>query len=235
MHAYPVPLASPSSPAGAWPAFAQPTAAPTAVQGGPAPVHPAGEVDARLAVRLAGLDVLVLPGWNDSGAAHWQSRWETRYPRWRRVQQRDWANPSREDWIATLGAAIDACTRPVLLVAHSLGCVTAAHWAARHGAGRVAAALLVAPADVERRTVAGPLRDFAPLPRAALPFPALVVASDDDPACSAPRAATLARDWGAGLVVLPRHGHINADSGLGDWLPGRELLDAWLAQGGLRP
>lgn len=188
---------------------------------------PAG-VDTRLARLLADHEVLVLPGWNNSGPRHWQSRWEARFPEWRRVQQRNWTEPAREDWIAALDAAVAEGGRPVLLVAHSLGCITAAHWAARHGRGRIRAALLVAPADVERASVAAPLRGFAPLPRTPLPFPALVVASDDDPACSAARARVLARDWGAELVMLPAHGHINADSGLGGWRPGRELLASWL-------
>lgn len=179
--------------------------------------------------RLSDHEVLVLPGWNNSGPRHWQTLWEERFPRWRRVGQRNWSAPVRADWVAALEAAIAASPRPVVLVAHSLGCVTVAHWARRRGPGRVAAALLVAPADVERSSVARPLRDFAPLPRHPLPFPALVVASDDDPACSAPRAEGLARDWGAELVLMPRHGHINADSGLGHWDAGRQLLDAWLA------
>lgn len=190
----------------------------------------AGDAPARLHARLAALDVLVLPGWNDSGPGHWQTRWESRFPAWRRVRQADWAQPRRADWVATLDQALANARRPVLLVAHSLGCVTAAHWARAHGGGRIAAALLVAPADVERSSVAESLRDFAPLPRQPLPFPALVVASDDDPACSAPRATALARDWGADLVLLSRHGHINAESGLGDWDSGLVLLEHWLGR-----
>lgn len=184
-------------------------------------------VDQHLARALAGRDVLVLPGWNGSEPCHWQSRWQERFPGWQRVQQRDWAFPVRDEWVRALAHCLAGRHRPVVLVAHSLGCITAAHWAAAGGAG-VAAALLVAPADVERSSVAAPLRDFAPLPRTPLPFPALVVASDDDPACEAGRARGLARDWGADMVLLPRHGHINARSGLGHWESGRRLFADWL-------
>lgn len=178
------------------------------------------------------VEVRVVPGWRNSGPAHWQSRWENLCPAWRRVAQGNWEQPRREDWIAALDAAIAGCRRPVVLVAHSLGCVTVAHWARRHRAGKVAAALLVAPADVERATVAASLRDFAPLPRDPLPFPSLLIASDNDPACTAPRAAGLARDWGSTFHLLAGAGHINADSGLGDWVAGQALFTEWLAQQG---
>jgi predicted alpha/beta hydrolase family esterase len=50
------------------------------------------------------------------------------------------------------------------------------------------------------------------------------VASRNDPFCRWPRAEQLARDWGAELIDLGEAGHINADSGLGDWPQGQ----AWL-------
>jgi predicted alpha/beta hydrolase family esterase len=183
--------------------------------------------DDRLRHVLRDHDVLVLPGWRNSGPDHWQTHWERRFPEWRRLQQDNWSHPRCVDWVARLDEAVAASRRPVVLVAHSLGCVTVARWAARAG-GRVAAALLVAPADVERPNVAGALRGFAPLPRSVLPFPTLVVGSDNDPACSAWRAAALADSWGAEFLLLQGAGHINADSGLGDWEAGRQLLEAWL-------
>jgi predicted alpha/beta hydrolase family esterase len=187
-------------------------------------------LESALQDKLDGYDVLVLPGWKNSGPRHWQTRWEDRFPSFRRVQQENWLQPQRDDWVAALEGAVAACRRPVVLVAHSLGCITAAHWAARHDGTRVAAALLVAPADVERSTVARSLKGFAPIPATALPFPTLLVTSDNDPACAAWRAACLAEAWQAKLQVLPGAGHINADSGLGDWDAGLRLLDAWLGR-----
>lgn len=73
--------------------------------------------------------VLVVPGWQNSGPEHWQSQWQAQQPGWQRVMQRDWLTPQLADWVAALDAAIVAATQPVLLVAHSLGCVTVAHWA----------------------------------------------------------------------------------------------------------
>jgi predicted alpha/beta hydrolase family esterase len=60
--------------------------------------------------------------------------------------------------------------------------------------------------------------------RQRLPFAAHVVYSEDDPFCRPSRAQALATDWGAEATTLGARGHINGDSGLGDWPQGR----AWL-------
>jgi len=173
---------------------------------------------------LQDYEVLVLPGWHNSGPSHWQSRWEALFPAFRRVQQQDWLQPRCKDWVATLDQAVADASRPVIIIAHSLGCATVAQWATRHDSTAVAAALLVAPADVERATVASSLRSFAPLPRRRLGFPALLVGSDNDPCCTAWRAAELADVWGTDFRLITGAGHINAESGLGDWEAGLDLL-----------
>lgn len=176
---------------------------------------------------LEKFDVLVLPGWRNSGPTHWQSRWQARFPQFRRVEQRDWNQPRRPDWVGSLAQAASTAQKPVILIAHSLGCVTVSHWAAvaaQADTARIAGALLVAPADVERATVASSLRSFAPLPRRPLPFRTTLVASDNDPCCIAWRAAELAESWGASFRLLGGLGHINADSAIGDWLEGLEFL-----------
>lgn len=76
---------------------------------------------------------LVLPGYQNSGPEHWQTRWEAAEPdTFRRVQQADWDHPDQNDWIARVDAAVAeaAADGPVVLVAHSLGCVTVARWVA---------------------------------------------------------------------------------------------------------
>ena len=175
--------------------------------------------------------VLVVPGWQNSGPEHWQSRWQDAHPAWLPVQQADWLTPSRADWVATLDDAVRAADRPVLLVAHSLGCATTAHWAAQHpdSAARVVAAWLVAPADTERADAPPAVAGFAPLPRAPLPFASQIIASDNDPYCAAARADALARQWGSALTVLPAAGHINTDAGFGPWPEGLAALADWLA------
>ena len=109
--------------------------------------------------------VLIVPGLNGSGPAHWQSRWESLYPRTVRVPQRDWDHPDCPEWRSALESAITAAAEPVVLVAHSLGCALVAHLASRPIAARIAAALLVAPADVDSPDRTPPeTRSFAPMP-----------------------------------------------------------------------
>jgi predicted alpha/beta hydrolase family esterase len=174
--------------------------------------------------------VLIVPGLHGSGPAHWQTRWESLYPRTVRVAQRDWDHPDCAEWRSALESAIAAAPEPVVLVAHSLGCALVAHLATRPIAARVVAALLVAPADVDSPERTPPeTRSFAPMPMAPLPFPATVVASDDDPYVTMARGQAFAAAWGATFVDAGRKGHLNADSQLGDWPEGRRHLEALLA------
>jgi predicted alpha/beta hydrolase family esterase len=168
--------------------------------------------------------VLILPGWQGSGPLHWQSRWEREHG-FCRVEQDDWLWPKRGDWMARLEDVLLESPQPTVLVAHSLGCQLVAAWAAhsQHTA-RVRAALLVAPADVERDDMPPNLCVWRPIVRRRLPFTALAVVSDNDPFCSSAAAQRLAQDWGCGLYPIGPAGHINAGSGLGDWPEGLALL-----------
>ena len=171
-------------------------------------------------------NVLILPGWQGSGEEHWQSRWERQYG-YQRVEQHDWMHPLRGDWSARLEETVVDADGPIVLVAHSLGCILTAWWAAHsRNVGKVQAALLVAPGDVERPELAGPLHGWRPIALRALPFPSILVGSQDDPYCSLERAAALAEAWGSRFVDAGACGHINAASGLGDWAEGHALLDS---------
>ncbi|MDZ7864994.1 RBBP9/YdeN family alpha/beta hydrolase [Acidovorax sp.] len=168
--------------------------------------------------------VLVLPGWQSSGPTHWQSRWEAQHG-FHRVEQHDWMRPLRGDWTARLEETIVDAPGPVVLVAHSLGCILTAWWAAHSShTHRVKGALLVAPGDVEREDIAGYLPGWSPIARQPLPFPAVLVGSRNDPYCSFERAEGMARAWGARFIDHGERGHINAESGLADWPEGQALL-----------
>lgn len=168
--------------------------------------------------------VLILPGWQNSGPDHWQSHWEREHG-YVRVPQHDWERPLRGDWLMQLEEAVLRCDEPALLVAHSLGCIQVAAWAAHsQNTHRVKAALLVAPGDVEREEMRALLPGWSPIERQRLPFKSILVASRDDPHCTFEKAQSLARDWGAELVDIGNAGHINADSGLADWPQGHALL-----------
>lgn len=174
---------------------------------------------------------LVLPGWLDSGPGHWQTRWQQLHG-WHRVQQDDWLWPRRGDWMTRLEDELLADPRPAVLVAHSLGCHLVAAWAAHsRRLERVHAAWLVAPPDLDREDLPPQLASWRPAIRRRLPMPALLVHSDDDPFASEAASTQLASDWGVPTWRLPGRGHLNAESGLGDWPDGLARLQALLYGG----
>jgi len=62
------------------------------------------------------------------------------------------------------------------------------------------------------------------LPQQPLPAPSIMVGSTNDPWMAAPRAELWARRWGSRFIDGGALGHINAESGLGDWPEGLEIL-----------
>lgn len=178
-------------------------------------------------MRNESIRYLIVPGWQGSADDHWQSHWQRSLPNSVRVEQADWLTPRRADWVGELQRVIAAESTPVILIAHSLGCITVAHWAQlapRQTLRQVQGALLVAPADVEREGCHPALRNFAPIPHNPMPFPTQVVASDNDAAVSPARAMELARDWGAEAGIISGAGHINVKSGHQRWEQGFAYL-----------
>jgi predicted alpha/beta hydrolase family esterase len=97
----------------------------------------------------------------------------------------------------------------------------------------VAAALLVAPPDLARADLPPQVQGWAPGIRLSLPFASTTVLSSDDPFCDLACGQALAADWGGEVVTLGLAGHVNADSGLGDWPRGLALLRAMMQRAGL--
>ena len=166
--------------------------------------------------------IIIVPGWRNSSPEHWQSLWAQTLPNVERVEQNDWLTPKREDWVRALEDLILSRPEPVIVVAHSLGCITTTHLGAE-SAARIRSALLVAPADPERRAH---LADFAPVPYQLLPYRSVLVASSNDPYCPIRLAGAYARAWGSEFVRLQNAGHINVESGYGPWPLGFALLQS---------
>ena len=168
------------------------------------------------------LRIIIVPGWRDSGPGHWQSLWADRLAHAVRVVQDDWISPVRSAWVQSITQTILAQPGPVVIVAHSLGCIATTHLPPE-AVARIQGALLAAPADPERR---GVLVDFAPVPYQRLPYRSILVASNNDPYCPVRTAGAYARAWGSEFVRLNDAGHINVDSGHGHWPLGLALLQS---------
>lgn len=172
--------------------------------------------------------LVIVPGWRNSGPGHWQSLWADRLPGAVRVQMadEDWQRPKRQAWVQAIARTILAQPGPVVVAAHSLGCIATTHLPSEV-ARRIQGALLVAPANPERR---GVLADLAPVPYQPLPYRSVVVASTNDPYCPIRTAGAYARAWGSEVVRLQNAGHINVESGHGEWPLGLALLQSLLAE-----
>ncbi|MBK1793590.1 serine hydrolase family protein [Devosia sp. WQ 349] len=171
-------------------------------------------------MKLSEVDILILPGLYGSKDGHWQVRWADKIRSAALVEQADWSDPDPEDWIDTIVKAVELAERPVVLVAHSLGCIALAKAAAQLTDGKVKGAFLVAPPDVYRDSAPEAVKDFAPVPRDPLPFPSLLVASSTDGYCALETAADLAGAWGSEFHDAGEAGHINIESGHGPWPEG---------------
>lgn len=181
-------------------------------------------------MKVSEAEILIIPGYTNSGPDHWQSRWQAKLSSARRVEQAEWAKPVREDWVQRVVDEVAAATKPVVLVAHSLGVAAAVH-AAPHLGNKVAGAFLVAPPDVANEKIRPKhLMTFGPYPREPLTFPSLVVASRNDPFGSYDHADDIAAAWGSMVLDAGEAGHINTESGHGPWPEGTMVFAQFLSR-----
>lgn len=180
--------------------------------------------------RLHRFDFLILPCRDNSGPDHWQSHWQASLPNMRRVEQDDWVSPKLAAWLDRLDGYVAQATRPVVLIAHSLGTSLAMHWASQRRHQGVAGAFLVAPSDRGPADLwpEAAANGFAPMVLHPFPFPAVVLASRNDPYVAYDRAEVFARAWGAELVDMGNLRHMGNSDRLGLWPEGLVQLGAFL-------
>lgn len=181
-------------------------------------------------MKVSEAEILIIPGYTNSGPEHWQSRWEAKLSSARRVEQAEWSKPVREDWVARVVEEVNAATRPVVLVAHSLGIPSVVH-AIPQFTKPVVGAFFVAPPELENPAIRPRhLMSFGPYPREPLPFPTLTVASRNDPFGSYEHAEDIANAWGSMLVDAGESGHLNTESGFGPWPEGTMVFAQFLSR-----
>jgi predicted alpha/beta hydrolase family esterase len=182
--------------------------------------------------------VLIVPGLRDHVAAHWQTLLaadlEASGRKVRTVPPMGRADLDCATKVAAIEREAQAIDGPVILVAHSGGCVMVAHWA-RRSRRAVQGALMAAPPDFEEAMPEGyPTLEqlgaagWLPVPRNPLPFPSITAVSRNDPLGRHARVAELGQAWGSRLVDLGEVGHLNPASGFGEW-PQAEQFIAELA------
>lgn len=174
--------------------------------------------------------VLIVPGLRDEVEQHWQTLLAAQLPRVVCVPAMGREDLDCARRVEAIERAARAIAGPIVIVAHSGGCIMLAHWA-RQTRCQVQHALLATPPDFERAMPAGypslaALRagGWLPVPRQRLPFSSIVAASRNDPLGDFERVAALAGDWGAALLDLGEVGHLNPASGYGPWPLALELV-----------
>ncbi len=177
--------------------------------------------------------ILIIPGYGDSSPNHWQGVWLEHFPNAVKVIQKDWINVDSHEWVQILDSAIRLATQPIILVGHSLGCSTILHWIhskeSKKSIHKIKGALLVAPPDPDSEAyLALSIKGFDSMPLDKLPFPSILVASADDPYLSIEKGRYFADHFGCEFINIGKRGHIGEDSGLGEWLEGKALLEKLL-------
>lgn len=181
-------------------------------------------------MKVSNTDILIVPGLGGSGPLHWQTRWEKKLSTARRVHQKDWDAPLRDEWANNVADAVNRAERPVVLVGHSLGIATILN-ALSLMERRPSGAFLVAPPDLDDPDVGTPqLLGFGPYPRSRLPFPTMLIGSRNDPYCKADVAEALAGDWGAMFLDAGEAGHLNTEAGYGPWPEGSMAFAQFLSK-----
>jgi serine hydrolase len=173
-------------------------------------------------MKIRDADILIVPGLGNASPLHWQSRWLAKMPTARRVEQSNWDHPVCSAWTAGVNVAIAAATKPVILVAHSVGVLTVAHAAGDWNPDKIAGAFLVGPSDWDRPEMENkyPGHGFSPVREKPLGCPAVVLASTNDPTCTPETAERWAKAWSAQFAIAGEVGHFDESDGFGPWPEG---------------
>ncbi|MFW1859692.1 RBBP9/YdeN family alpha/beta hydrolase [Acinetobacter defluvii] len=175
--------------------------------------------------------ILIVPGLRDHVEEHWQTVLAAQLEKVRTVPPTEIDKLSCNNRVARIQAELDQIEGPVILVAHSAGVLMTIHWAALHSSENIKGALLVTPPDLNQSwpenypssTVLAQ-QGWSPLPTQKLPFPSIVIASDNDHLASAASIEKMAQDWGSQCVNLGEVGHMNPASGFGPWLEAQKFI-----------
>jgi len=170
---------------------------------------------------------LFLAGYGNSTGEHWQAKWFRKFPGAVWIEQKSWDYPVCEQWVNELDKNIDQIQQPVVIIAHSLGCLTFVEWTNQFPQKcqeKIIGALLVAVPDSDAESFPKDISGYQQTDLDPLPIKSLMIASQNDPYASISRTEFFARHWGSELIWIGKMGHINLSAGFGDWQEGEKYL-----------
>lgn len=174
---------------------------------------------------------VAVPGLGGLEPAHWMLAWKKVFPSLVLLQQDDFYNPGKNKWVGRLAEVVSSQNNQVVLITHSLGCVTTFHAASEGLLTNVAGAFMVAMPTPDRHE----FRDnewegFLPFPSQKLPFSNMLLASENDDYCPVNEAEKWADIYGAKYVNVGALGHVGPSAELGEWTQGQCLLEEFVKQ-----
>lgn len=161
--------------------------------------------------------IVLVPGLRNSDDYHWQSFWARRFAGWRRISQRNWVQPDIENWVSAIRRELAVCPHPVILIGHSFGAL-ASRLVVQNNPENIAGIVMVAPAEpsyfqLEEKITTTKSKT-----------PGIVFGSHNDPLMPFGRAIYWASHWQYDIIDLGDAGHINSESGYGEWEYGLERI-----------
>jgi len=163
--------------------------------------------------------VLILHGWGGSDAPHWQNGLAKQlasdgYPVFfPQLPHRD--NPTLDEWMNVLDEIVLEFA-PNIIVCHSLANILLFHYLSKNSGLSFDKILLVAPPASDRENPE--IASFFPFEVPAInATEKLLVASTNDKYASSVDAITMAMNAGCEVHIVEDGGHINSESGFGDW------------------
>lgn len=164
--------------------------------------------------------VLILHGWEGSDAPHWQSYLATElakdYGKVSFLKFSNFNHPNINIWMNELRDELVEFD-PNIVVCHSLACTLWFHLCNNYDIPTIKKIFLVAPPSNNSKIEE--LNDFFPVssPKNLNAKNALLVTSTNDPYLNKQEARELQESLNIDMKVLENAGHINSDSGFGEW------------------
>jgi len=164
--------------------------------------------------------VLLLHGWGGSDFPHWQS-WlageiAKEYGEVKFLRFSDYDEPKLGVWMDELKVGLESF-KPDIVITHSLANTLWFHLCNTQNTRDVKKLYLVAPPSINCKVEE--LKEFFPVkpPKNLHAKETLLITSTNDPYMSIEEANALQKELGVEMKMLENAGHINSDSGFGEW------------------
>ena len=164
--------------------------------------------------------VLLLHGWGGSDFPHWQS-WlagelAKEYGSVSFLKFSNFDFPQKDDWLKELAQELDSF-KPDIVICHSLANTLWFHLCNERVIQEVEKLYLVAPPTLDAKIEE--LKSFFPvnIPKKLYAKETLLIASTNDPYMDIKEVTKLKETLHVEMRTLQNAGHINADSGYGEW------------------